>query len=178
MSIFDRAKSVIASNVGAVVSSFREGESPQKQHQAALLAAVAAEKSLRAQCERLGAEVERWVKRAQLAIAAGDDGLAREALKKKQRLENELADASRALGEASLVVERTRAEMSNPQAIAVVNTGTDADSVIARMEAKVSQLEAVMPTPSGPQNEASGAGYSHLPPEPEPPSPSVRYRVK
>jgi phage shock protein A len=178
MSIFEHAKHVITSNVGAVVSSLSEGQSPQKQHQAALVAALATEKSLRAQCEALGADVERWCKRAELAITAGDDVLAREALTKKQHVERQLADVTRCHGEASQTLAKMRSEAGNSQAIEAASVGTDADSVIARMEAKVAQQVAATRDLEGPRNEASRTPYSHVTTEPEPTTPPVRFRVK
>src|SRR5579863_49020 len=48
--------------------------------------AVAAEKQLRRKVDDLRADVERWDKRAELALKSGDEALAREALKQKKRV--------------------------------------------------------------------------------------------
>jgi phage shock protein A len=55
--------------------------------------AVAAEKQLRKKADDLRADVERWDKRAELALKSGDEALAREALKQKRRILTE-ADAA------------------------------------------------------------------------------------
>src|SRR5262245_8108682 len=55
--------------------------------------AVAAEKQLRRKVDDLRADVERWDKRAELALKSGDEALAREALKQKKRVTAE-ADAA------------------------------------------------------------------------------------
>jgi phage shock protein A len=64
--------------------------------------AVAAEKQLRRKVDDLQADVERWDKRAELALKSGDEALAREALKQKRRVAAE-ADAA----------EKARAEQRN-----------------------------------------------------------------
>jgi phage shock protein A len=64
--------------------------------------AVAAEKQLRRKVDDLRADVERWDKRAELALKSGDEALAREALKQKKRVAAE-ADAA----------EKARAEQRN-----------------------------------------------------------------
>jgi phage shock protein A len=64
--------------------------------------AVAAEKQLRKKVDDLRADVERWDKRAELALKSGDEALAREALKQKRRVASE-ADAA----------EKARAEQRN-----------------------------------------------------------------
>jgi phage shock protein A len=64
--------------------------------------AVAAEKQLRKKADDLRADVERWDKRAELALKSGDEALAREALKQKRRVAGE-ADAA----------EKARAEQRN-----------------------------------------------------------------
>ena len=59
---------------------------------------VAAEKQLRKKTEELDAEIEKWAKRAELAIRHDDDALAKEALLQKKRLtgERDRAEALRA----------------------------------------------------------------------------------
>ncbi len=60
--------------------------------------AVAAEKQLRGKVEELDKEVEKWDKRAELAVQKDDDDLAREALLQKRRVvaERDRAEALRA----------------------------------------------------------------------------------
>jgi phage shock protein A len=102
MGIFDRAKRAISSNVNSVLD---KAEDPRKMVELTLdemkeqigrarqdvIAAVAAEKPLRKQCDELKSQQDKWEQRAILAVKAGDDALAREALKQKARLGEELA---------------------------------------------------------------------------------------
>jgi phage shock protein A len=102
MGIFDRAKRAISSNVNAMID---KAEDPRKLVELTLdemkeqmararqdvIAAVGAEKQLRKQCDELGAQAAKWEQRAILAVKAGDDALAREALKQKSRIGEELA---------------------------------------------------------------------------------------
>ncbi len=101
MGIFDRAKRAISSNVNSMLD---KAEDPRKMVELTLdemkeqigrarqdvVAAVAAEKQLRKQCDELKAQMDKWEQRAVLAVKAGDDALAREALKQKARISEEL----------------------------------------------------------------------------------------
>ena len=109
MGIFDRMGRVISSNVNALLD---KGEDPKKLLELNLdemaeqlkrghqdvISAVADEKRLKKKVDEADAEVEKWDKRAELALKAGDEGLAREALKQKKRVqgERELAEKVRA----------------------------------------------------------------------------------
>jgi phage shock protein A len=102
MGIFDRAKRAISSNVNSMLD---KAEDPRKMVELTLdemkeqmgrarqdvIGAVAAEKQLRKQCDELKIQVDKWEQRAVLAVKAGDDALAREALKQKARVSEELA---------------------------------------------------------------------------------------
>src|SRR5579859_3125095 len=74
-----------------------EMESQIKAGHQEVVQAVAAEKQLRKKADDLRADVERWDKRAELALKSGDEALAREALKQKRRIltEAETADKAR-----------------------------------------------------------------------------------
>jgi phage shock protein A len=61
-----------------------------------VISAVAAEKQLRKKADDLKAEVEKWEKRAELALKSEDEALAREALRQKKRAEGEAATAEKA----------------------------------------------------------------------------------
>jgi len=102
MGIFDRAKRAISSNVNAMLD---KAEDPRKlveltldemkeaigRHKQDVITAVATEKQLRKQCDELKAQTDKWEQRAVLAVKAGDDALAREALKQKARIGEELS---------------------------------------------------------------------------------------
>ena len=63
-----------------------------------VIAAVAAEKQLKKKAEDLKGEVEKWEKRAELALKSEDEPLAREALKQKKRTEQEYENVEKARG--------------------------------------------------------------------------------
>lgn len=100
MSIFQRAKQAISSNVNALID---KAEDPRKTVELTLeemkefiararqdvIVAVASEKQLRKKCNELKEESSKWEQRAMLAVQAGDDELAREALKQKARIESD-----------------------------------------------------------------------------------------
>jgi phage shock protein A len=132
MGIFDRMGRVISSNVNALLD---KAEDPKKsldlivdemkeQIRAAkkeMIDSVAAEKVLRKKVEELDGDSEKWEKRAELALKANDEKLAREALVQKKRV----------------VVERDRAEaMRAEQRAAVLNMKTE----LERMEGKHAEL--------------------------------------
>jgi phage shock protein A len=109
MGVFDRVGRVISSNFNAILD---KAEDPRKSVELTLsemkeqirrareevVRAVAAEKQLKQKLEQLDQEVQRWSKRAELAVKHGDDQLARDALVQKQRLtgERDRAEALRA----------------------------------------------------------------------------------
>ncbi|GAC1351529.1 MAG: PspA/IM30 family protein [Polyangiales bacterium] len=97
MGIIDRAKRAISSNVNSLID---KAEDPRKMVELTLdemkdhigrarqdvISAVASEKQLRKKTEELKTHVDKWEQRAILAVKAGDDALAREALKQKAQL--------------------------------------------------------------------------------------------
>ena len=109
MGIFDRMGRVISSNFNALLD---KADDPKKSIEQTLLEmqeqvragrqevvrSVAAEKQLRQKVTDLDAEVEKWSKRAELAVKHDDDDLAREALVQKKRVtgERDRAEALRA----------------------------------------------------------------------------------
>ena len=134
MGIFDRMGKVISSNVNALLD---KAEDPKKsldlivdemkdQIRAAkkeLVEGVAAEKVLRKKVEDLDAEADKWERRAELALKAEDEKLAREALVQKKRV----------------IGERDRAEaLRAEQRSAVLNMKAE----LERMEAKQQELQA------------------------------------
>ncbi len=85
--------------------------------------AVAAEKQLRTKVEGFDKEVEKWEKRAELAVERNDDDLAREALLQKRRL----------------VAERDRAEALRAEQR---GAALEMKQELERMEQKVKEVEA------------------------------------
>lgn len=106
MGIFDRFSKVISSNMNALLD---KAEDPKKsvdllieemheqirRARREVVSGVAAEKQLRAKVEELDEQVDKWQRRAELAVKAGDESLAREALLFKKRL---VGDRDRAEG--------------------------------------------------------------------------------
>jgi phage shock protein A len=134
MGIFDRMGRVISANFNALLDT---AEDPKKsidltlnemaqQVKAArqeVVRSVAAEKQLRNKASELDQEVDKWGRRAELAVKHGDDELAREALVHKQRVTGERDRA-----------EALRAEQRS-QAL-------EMKQELERMEAKVEELKA------------------------------------
>jgi phage shock protein A len=133
MGIFDRMGKVISSNMNALLD---KAEDPTKSVELLvdemkeqirggrkeLVDGLAAEKVLRKKVDELDAEVEKWEKRAELALKADDEKLAREALTQKKRV----------------VAERDRAEsLRAEQRAAVLSMKAE----IERMEAKQQEYE-------------------------------------
>src|SRR4051812_44970408 len=150
MGIFDRMGKVISSNVNALLD---KAEDPKKsldlivdemkdQIKAArkeLVEGVAAEKVLRKKVDELDGEVGKWERRAELALKAEDEKLAREALVQKKRI----------------VGERDRAEaLRGEQRAAVLNMKTE----LERMEAKQQELQAKKGTLAAQMKQARGGG--------------------
>lgn len=116
MGIFDRMGRVISSNVNALID---KAEDPEKsvdllvdemkdQIRAAkkeLVDGLAAEKVLRKKVDEFDLEVDKWDKRAELAMRADDEKLAREALTQKKRVvgERDRAEALRAEQRAAVL---------------------------------------------------------------------------
>jgi phage shock protein A len=150
MGIFDRMGKVISSNVNALLD---KAEDPQKsvdllieemrdQIRAArkeLVDAIAAEKVLRKKVDDIDAEVEKWDRRAELALRADDEKLAREALLQKKRI---VGDRDRA--------EALRAE----QRSAALNMKGE----LERMENKLQEYEARKGTLAAQLKQAKAGG--------------------
>ena len=154
MGIFDRMGKVISSNVNALLD---KAEDPKKSldlivdemkdqlkvARKELVEGVAAEKVLRKKVDELDADVQKWERRAELALKAGDEKLAREALEQKKRV----------------VGERDRAEaLRAEQRSAVLNMKGE----LERMEAKQQELAAKKNTLSTQLKQARSGGAEGL----------------
>lgn len=107
MGIFDRMGRVISSNLNSLLDkaeddrkllelNLEEMAEQLKAGRQDVIAAVAAEKQLRKKADDLKGDVEKWERRAELALKSDDEALAREALKQKKRTEQELASVEKA----------------------------------------------------------------------------------
>jgi phage shock protein A len=126
MGIFDRMGKVISSNVNALLDRF---EDPKKlieldldetaeqlrRGRQEVVAAVASEKQLRKKVEELEGEVQKWDKRAELALRTGDEALAREALKHKRRVQGDRERAERTRAEQRDTALRMKSELERAE---------------------------------------------------------------
>jgi len=107
MGIFDRMGKVISSNVNSLLDNaeddrkllelnLEEMAEQLKSGRQDVITAVAAEKQLRKKAEDLKVDIEKWEKRAELALKSEDEALAREALRQKKRVEAEFETAEKA----------------------------------------------------------------------------------
>ncbi len=180
MGIFDRFKTVVKSNINDMIS---KAENPEKmlnqlvfdmnsqlvESKKQVAAAIADEKRLERQLIENKAKAEDWERKAMLAVKAGKDDLAKEALLRKQeydnytkgfgqewekqkqaveQLKNSLRQLQLKIEEASrkknlLVARAKRAEAQKKiQTTLGQLSDTSAFSTFDRMAAKVDQLEA------------------------------------
>lgn len=134
MGIFDRMGKVISSNINSLLDkaedpkksvdlTISEMTSALRECKAEIVEALGTQKVLEKKLEQLDVDVANWEKRAELALKANDESLAREALKQKKR-----AIAERDRGEA------TRAEQRG----VVLNMKREME----RMEHKLDELKA------------------------------------
>jgi phage shock protein A len=122
MGIFDRMGKVIQTNLNSLLDkaeddkklvelNLDEMDGQIKAGHLEVVQAVAAEKQLRKKADDLKADVERWDKRAELALRSGDETLAREALKQKKRVTSEAEMADKARAEQRDVAVRMKDEL-------------------------------------------------------------------
>lgn len=107
MGIFDRLGKVISSNLNSLLDgaeddkkllelNLEEMGEQLKSGRQDVITAVAGEKQLRKKADDLKAEVDKWEKRAELALKSEDEALAREALRQKKRASAEYENVEKA----------------------------------------------------------------------------------
>lgn len=122
MGIFDRMGKVISSNVNAMLDraeddkklielTVEEMDEQLRHGRQDVIAAVASEKQLKKRVADLQAEVDKWDKRAELAVKAGDEALARDALKQKKRVAGEAEAAEKSRQEQASQALNMKAEL-------------------------------------------------------------------
>jgi phage shock protein A len=127
MSIFDRMGRVISSNLNSLLDKaddpgknldlmLSEMKDQIRQAQREVVTSFASEKQLRAKVEELDAQADKWARRAELAIKAQDDDLAREALVQKKRVVGERDKAEALLAEARGRTIRMKQELKRMEA--------------------------------------------------------------
>lgn len=196
MGIFSRLGSLIKSNVNDAIN---KAEDPEKMLNQVILemntqlveakkqvaVAIADEKRLAKQLEAAALNGKEWEKKAMMAVKAGDDGLAREALSRKtendkltgeyqkqhqlqkdatEKLKNALRGLQNKIDDARrkkdlLVARKKRADAQQSIQKTLNNmTDTSAFDTFARMEQKVDQAEAEAEAQADLQLEQAGGG--------------------
>ena len=144
MGIFDRMGRVISANFNALLD---RAEDPKKSIELTLdemrdqvraarqevVRSVAAEKQLRKKVEELDVEVDKWSRRAELAVEHGDDQLAREALVQKRRVLGERDRAEALRGEQRGAALEMKAEVERMEQ-KVEELGARKGQIIARAQ--------------------------------------------
>jgi phage shock protein A len=126
MGIFDRMGKVISSNMNALFDRLEdpkklveldldEAADQLKKGRQELVAAVGSEKQLKKKVDDLDAQIALWEKRAELAVKAQDEPLAREALKQKRRVQDERERAERARLEQRDIALRMKEELDRAE---------------------------------------------------------------
>lgn len=122
MGIFSRFKDIVSSNISAMLDKaedpeklvrlmIREMEETLVELKAGCAASMAEARRVRRELDGVLDQVDRWNRRAELAVTSGREDLAREALLERRR-ENERADAlRRELDEIDALVARTQGDM-------------------------------------------------------------------
>jgi phage shock protein A len=181
LGIFSRLKTVISSNVNDLIS---KAENPEKmlnqliedmngqliESKRAVALAIADEKKLERETGNQLAQAKEWERKAMLAVNAGQDDLAKEALLRKQEydnahaeyqkqweaqktaveklknslreLQNKIAEAQRKKNLLIARAKRAEAQEKIQNTISSVSGNTSAFEAFDRMAAKVDQLEA------------------------------------
>ncbi|MES1157801.1 MAG: PspA/IM30 family protein [Haliangium ochraceum] len=117
MSILGRLSTLIKSNVNDAIDSMqdpgkeidqmvRDMEESARDARSEVARCLGEEKRLQRRLETLDAEGKTWEDRAASAVRAGDDNLAREALRRKGDLAAERAETAKALQEQSVYVDQ------------------------------------------------------------------------
>jgi phage shock protein A len=125
--IFSRLRTVIAANVNALIN---KAEKPEKmlnqilidmneqliESKKAVAMAIADEKKLERETNSQKAQSDEWQRKAMLAVQAGKDDLAKEALLRKQEYDNYYADYSKQWEAQKDAVERLKNSLRELQA--------------------------------------------------------------
>ncbi|MDR0644271.1 MAG: PspA/IM30 family protein [Treponema sp.] len=181
MGIFSRLKTMISSNVNNLIS---KAENPEKmlnqlvidmneqliESKKAVALAIADEKKLEREMENQAAQSQEWERKAMLAVNAGKDDLAKEALIRKQEfdngyaeykkqwegqkaavdklklslreLQNKIDEANRKKNLLIARAKRAEAQEKIQNTISTVAGNRNAFDTFDRMSAKIDQIEA------------------------------------
>ncbi len=117
MGILGRLSTLIKSNVNDVIDSMqdpakeidqmvRNMEDSARQAKAEVATSMADEKRLAKRVDELAAEAKTWEDHAMRAVQAGDDALAKEALRRKAEKDADRLEAEKAVAEHKVYVEQ------------------------------------------------------------------------
>jgi phage shock protein A len=117
MGILGRLSTLIKSNLNDAIDDMqdpakeidqmvRDMEDSARQARTEVAACLAEEKRMQKRLEALDGEIQSWNQRAETAVRAGDDALAKEALKRRGEKESERAETQKALQEQGIYVDQ------------------------------------------------------------------------
>ena len=117
MGILGRLSTLIKSNVNDAIDGMqdpakeidqmvRDMEDSARQARAEVATCMGEEKRLQKRLEALDGEIKTWTDKAELAVRAGDDGLAKEALRQRGEKQAELAETQKNLQEQGVYVDQ------------------------------------------------------------------------
>ncbi|GHV61874.1 membrane protein [Spirochaetia bacterium] len=126
MGIFSRLKALISSNVNDVIN---KAEKPEKmlnqaiidmneqliESKKAVAMAIADEKKLEREMENQAAQSKEWERKAMLAVQAGKDDLAKEALLRKQEYDNAYQEYQKQWASQKASVEKLKESLRDLQ---------------------------------------------------------------
>jgi len=174
MSILARLSTLVKSNVNDLIDQMQDPakeidqlvldmEDSLRQARGEVAACMAEEKRLAHQSENLAAEAKTWEEHAARAVGAGDDALAKEALRRKAQKDADRIETDRAAAEQKVQVESLiaglralelrvkdvklrqgtlREKARAAKGRSPVSTGTSAFADFERMSGKIDALEA------------------------------------
>ena len=117
MGILGRLSTLIKSNVNDAIDGMqdpakeldqmvRDMEDSARQARTEVAQCMGEEKRLQKRIEQIDAEIKTWTDRAETAVRAADDGLAKEALRRRGEKEAERAETQKSLQEQSVYVDQ------------------------------------------------------------------------
>jgi phage shock protein A len=127
MGILDRLSTLVKSNLNAAIDKMSdpgreidqmviELDENLKKARLEVLATLAEEKKLKQRVEALGRDVDEWQARAERAVRAGDDALARQALERRNEIDSERAEAEKARAEQAAYADQLGAALRAAEA--------------------------------------------------------------
>ena len=127
MGIFDRMRRLVSSNVNAAIDKMSDPakeidqlvidmETQLKKARGEVQAALATEKRHRMKTQELQKSSNEWMERAERALRAGDENLAREALKRKGEVDAEVQASERTLADAQAHADNMTTQLKQLEA--------------------------------------------------------------